>query len=346
MTPSGNGTREEAVPQGAPPDLVAVSDMLNHRTSHVWLAVFVIRGWTRLLSSSTIKSPTGTHTFFPVRPALIMTSSKSCHVKNFGTRDLRQANLPHREVTPPPDSPPLRPTLLSPPPNLTPLNDPSPDPAPLLRPNRSLATSPISSSFPRVPDTDAYADEERDTLGHRPSSPAAAPTLTSIPSNTGRSGLGGLLRTVPLTPTRSAGRPRHFASNSVGGSPMQLGSGTSGSPMKPLVQTSTGTRYGAALGGTMPIQFTGAMGGSPRKWGASGATPSCPRCGKSVYFAEQVKAVGKTYHKNCLRCTECNTLLDSSRLRDHDGEPLCVRCYGKLHGPQGGGYALLGKAGG
>jgi formylmethanofuran dehydrogenase subunit E len=72
----------------------------------------------------------------------------------------------------------------------------------------------------------------------------------------------------------------------------------------------------------------------------------CPRCGKNVFFAEQLKAVGKTFHKGCLRCTECNTTLDSSRLTEKDGEPFCYRCYGKLHGPQGGGYALLGKAGG
>jgi len=111
---------------------------------------------------------------------------------------------------------------------------------------------------------------------------------------------------------------------------------------RPLMQMSTGTRYGAALGGGVGTQVTG--GGSPKRWGAG--TPSCPRCDNSVYFAEQVKAVGKTYHKGCLRCTECNTLLDSSRMRDHDGDPFCVRCYGKFHGPQGAGYALLGKAGG
>jgi len=72
---------------------------------------------------------------------------------------------------------------------------------------------------------------------------------------------------------------------------------------------------------------------SPRRYG--GDNPSCARCSKAVYFAEQVKAVGKIYHKGCLRCTECNALLDSNRLRDHDDEPFCASCHGKLHGPQG-----------
>ncbi|KAL0058212.1 hypothetical protein AAF712_015128 [Marasmius tenuissimus] len=111
---------------------------------------------------------------------------------------------------------------------------------------------------------------------------------------------------------------------------------------KPLTQTATGTRYGAALGSVGVA--TNMTGSSPRKWG--GTTPSCPKCGKSVYFAEQVKAVGKTWHKGCLRCAECNTSLDSTRLRDHQDTPFCGRCYNKLHGPAGNGYALLGKAGG
>lgn len=83
------------------------------------------------------------------------------------------------------------------------------------------------------------------------------------------------------------------------------------------------------------------------------------------YFV-QVKAVGKTYHKTCLRCVECGTSLHSNKLLDHDGDPFCVRCHNKvltstftlqkvivcllltqkLYGPQGNGYALLGKAGG
>ncbi|KAF9460469.1 hypothetical protein BDZ94DRAFT_1265974 [Collybia nuda] len=332
---------------------------------------------------------------------------KSCHVKNFGTHDLRQANLPvvpYREG-PAPESPPASPTRgngSSVPPRIaSPVrvlstggsySNSSMLVAPRLRPNRSLATSPISGSFShaevdtaspdnRPPgvvesDPDIDAEEERDTVD-QPTSQASPfpksrpPPLTAVytgtPTNTGRPGHGGIPRTVPLSPTRTGNygtRPRHFPSRSVGSINMVQGiADNNGFPdamsvvgsggdirqrevesdiIRPLAPSATGTRYGVALGGGVPIQTTGS--GSPRKWGAG--TPTCPRCGRSVYFAEQVKAVGKTYHKNCLRCVECNTSLDSSRLRDHDGEPLCMRCYSKLHGPQGGGYALLGKAGG
>ncbi|EIW76720.1 hypothetical protein CONPUDRAFT_168527 [Coniophora puteana RWD-64-598 SS2] len=109
----------------------------------------------------------------------------------------------------------------------------------------------------------------------------------------------------------------------------------------PLRQNTIGTRYGAALGGG----GGGTPGHSPKSF-SIGGTPVCPRCGKNVYFAEQMKMVGKTWHKGCLRCVECNTLLDSKRLNDRDGDPVCNRCYAKLHGPQAGGYSLAGKVGG
>jgi predicted nucleic acid-binding Zn ribbon protein len=59
-------------------------------------------------------------------------------------------------------------------------------------------------------------------------------------------------------------------------------------------------------------------------------TPLCARCTKPVYFAEQAKAVGKTFHKFCLRCTECNTSLDSTRLAEKEGKVVCRSCYGKV----------------
>jgi len=57
------------------------------------------------------------------------------------------------------------------------------------------------------------------------------------------------------------------------------------SGITPLKQTATGTRYGVALSGGVGVHMTGTEA-SPRKWG--GGTPICPRCTKSVFFAEQV----------------------------------------------------------
>jgi len=81
---------------------------------------------------------------------------------------------------------------------------------------------------------------------------------------------------------------------------------------------------------------------SPTRWRPSQQI-ICPGCQKAVYFAEQVKASGHSWHKQCLRCTECKTLLNSSRLTEKEGVVYCHNCYGKLHGPQGGGYALAGR---
>lgn len=46
----------------------------------------------------------------------------------------------------------------------------------------------------------------------------------------------------------------------------------------------------------------------------------CARCGKTVYFAEQVFGAGKKWHKQCFKCVECNKSVSSSSLRDKDGK--------------------------
>ncbi|KAG7255795.1 hypothetical protein CRUP_035707 [Coryphaenoides rupestris] len=35
----------------------------------------------------------------------------------------------------------------------------------------------------------------------------------------------------------------------------------------------------------------------------------CPKCEKTVYFAEKVSSLGKDWHKLCLKCDRCNKLL-------------------------------------
>ncbi|TFK20436.1 hypothetical protein FA15DRAFT_759367 [Coprinopsis marcescibilis] len=317
---------------------------------------------------------------------------KACHVRNFGTRDLRQQNHP---LAPRPRSASQGDTEVASPQQqafsrATPLSVNTTGNSFLLRPTRAL--SPTSPTFARPLSRPGSSNGNGNGLGSKNNSnvimeePEAdqeslgsagqrfsdeqdverphTPPNASFPSHAGRPGTGNLPRTIPLSHDHAAHMAKHRSTKSVENttanpsfpsSPSQY-SPTSGRPtptiqainlleregINPLRQTPTGTRYGAALGGGggLGVQLTG----SPRKWG--GTTPVCPKCSKSVYFAEQVKAVGKTYHKYCLRCTECGTGLDSTRLRDHDEQPFCVRCHNKLYGPQGSGYALLGKAGG
>ena len=134
-------------------------------------------------------------------------------------------------------------------------------------------------------------------------------------------------RTIPLTPThlmrtQTAGVvPRSQSPTS----PTVASSGYPGSPPS-VRQSMTGTRYGAALAGGSPRSSSPwanrAMPGT--------GTPLCARCSKAVYFAEQVKANGKVFHKPCLRCTECNTALDSSRLAEKGEKVVCRSCYSKV----------------
>ncbi|KAL6308911.1 hypothetical protein BKA93DRAFT_485859 [Sparassis latifolia] len=268
---------------------------------------------------------------------------KNCHIKNFGTRDTRLANLPNRDevfVSSPPTLPvrggfsPTR-RVASPPPASTAPQLPvrrhvnsAPSAPPMLRPTRTF--SPVRTTFSSNDPVATEETGEEDAHSEGPLTPE--PASGAFPTHTGR--VGGLPRTVPLTLSPSKGR---------NGSPVKPGDTAAGQTSPTLTRTllpsATGTRYGVALGG----RGTGAGTVSPMMTGGRG--PTCGRCGKTVYFAEQVKAIGKTWHKGCLRCTECGTLLDSTRLTEREGSPFCQRCYGKLYGPQGSGYALLGKAG-
>ncbi|KAK1230188.1 hypothetical protein PQX77_006734 [Marasmius sp. AFHP31] len=182
---------------------------------------------------------------------------KACHVKNFGTRDLRQANLPQAPRRSSSTSPPPSPAIRSP----TKITF-------SLQPNRSL------SPTKQLTD-DLETDEARDTV--QDDLPSPNPRTMSFESPASTPSLVN-----PTTPTRV---------------PVTLGRSNSAIPAsmvnamtKPLTQTATGTRYGAALGNVGVA--TNMTGSSPRKWG--GTTPSCPKCGKSVYFAEQTTKIPRS----------------------------------------------------
>uniref|UniRef100_A0A8C3Q121 Cysteine-rich protein 2 n=1 Tax=Chrysolophus pictus TaxID=9089 RepID=A0A8C3Q121_CHRPC len=62
----------------------------------------------------------------------------------------------------------------------------------------------------------------------------------------------------------------------------------------------------------------------------------CPKCDKTVYFAEKVSSLGKDWHKFCLKCERCNKTLTPGGHAEHDGKPFCHKpCYATLFGPKG-----------
>eukprot|EP00009_Paramoeba_aestuarina_P004131 CAMPEP_0201506882 /NCGR_PEP_ID=MMETSP0161_2-20130828/721_1 /ASSEMBLY_ACC=CAM_ASM_000251 /TAXON_ID=180227 /ORGANISM="Neoparamoeba aestuarina, Strain SoJaBio B1-5/56/2" /LENGTH=130 /DNA_ID=CAMNT_0047901117 /DNA_START=87 /DNA_END=479 /DNA_ORIENTATION=- len=70
-----------------------------------------------------------------------------------------------------------------------------------------------------------------------------------------------------------------------------------------------------------------------------GGAPKCPLCKKSVYAAEKATGPGGDWHKSCLKCPDCNKLLDSTTLCEHEGLVYCKADYGKRFGPKGFGFA-------
>ncbi|XP_015926129.1 muscle LIM protein 1 [Parasteatoda tepidariorum] len=66
--------------------------------------------------------------------------------------------------------------------------------------------------------------------------------------------------------------------------------------------------------------------------------PKCPKCGKSVYAAEEMLAAGAKWHKTCFKCALCHKRLDSTNATEHGGELFCKQCYGRKFGPKGYGF--------
>ncbi|CAF3571257.1 unnamed protein product [Adineta steineri] len=81
-------------------------------------------------------------------------------------------------------------------------------------------------------------------------------------------------------------------------------------------------------------------GSKPGQWRAPVSAPLCALCNKTVYPAEEVNGAGQKYHKLCLKCTSCNTLLTSGSLNERDKKIYCVGCYRRQFGPRGVGRGL------
>ncbi|XP_054261366.1 muscle LIM protein Mlp84B isoform X2 [Macrosteles quadrilineatus] len=66
--------------------------------------------------------------------------------------------------------------------------------------------------------------------------------------------------------------------------------------------------------------------------------PKCPKCGKSVYAAEERVAGGLKWHKMCFKCGLCGKFLDSTNCSEHEGELFCKNCHARKYGPKGYGF--------
>ncbi|XP_022193124.1 muscle LIM protein Mlp84B isoform X1 [Nilaparvata lugens] len=66
--------------------------------------------------------------------------------------------------------------------------------------------------------------------------------------------------------------------------------------------------------------------------------PKCPKCGGSVYAAEERVAGGLKWHKMCFKCGLCGKFLDSTNCSEHDGELYCKVCHARKFGPKGYGF--------
>jgi hypothetical protein len=59
------------------------------------------------------------------------------------------------------------------------------------------------------------------------------------------------------------------------------------------------------------------------------SSSKCAVCNKSVYAMELAKAVGKTYHKTCLKCNSCKKTLSNGNWSDRGSDVYCNACYEK-----------------
>eukprot|EP00300_Choanocystis_sp_HF-7_P039096 c56_g1_i2.p1 GENE.c56_g1_i2~~c56_g1_i2.p1 ORF type:complete len:561 (-),score=92.87 c56_g1_i2:229-1860(-) len=70
-----------------------------------------------------------------------------------------------------------------------------------------------------------------------------------------------------------------------------------------------------------------------------GGAPKCDRCEKSVYKAEEVRALGQIFHAKCLRCIACDASLVPNTVCEHDNKPYCAACHSRSFGPVVYGHA-------
>ncbi|CAF3229928.1 unnamed protein product [Rotaria socialis] len=78
----------------------------------------------------------------------------------------------------------------------------------------------------------------------------------------------------------------------------------------------------------------------PGQWRASISAPLCAFCNKSVYPAEELIAAGQKFHKLCLKCVSCNTILNLGNFNEREKKIYCSGCYRRQHGPRTVGFGI------
>uniref|UniRef100_T1KIC6 Cysteine-rich protein 1 n=1 Tax=Tetranychus urticae TaxID=32264 RepID=T1KIC6_TETUR len=53
----------------------------------------------------------------------------------------------------------------------------------------------------------------------------------------------------------------------------------------------------------------------------------CPKCGKTVYAAEEMSAGPLKWHKTCFKCEACGTRLATGKASRHEDKLYCQQCY-------------------
>jgi len=116
-----------------------------------------------------------------------------------------------------------------------------------------------------------------------------------------------------------------------------------------LVQAQGGATAFSGSTGTWTPKNTGSSstsssGAKPRFGG--GDEEPCTGCGKRCYIAEKMKMEGQTWHPTCLRCVECNKMLNGANwgaFVPPDNKPHCKIHYDRLISATGSATDLSGS---
>ncbi|GAA5826505.1 hypothetical protein JCM3770_005964 [Rhodotorula araucariae] len=260
---------------------------------------------------------------------------KSCYSRSYGTKGYGAGGALVGEYAPRPRPSPPPPAPLVPPRPVAGTASPAApaSPAPPALPTRQPAALPASSnaSQPPAPAPSAPAPVRAPAV---PARPAPPPKPASIPRRT-----GGAEPTPPASEdvpprTAPASKPSTPAFDDDNDDDDQRGPLAPSADRSSLATSSALASSLAAL--SIPTRSRSSL---------SSAAPSyanlpslCPSCAKPAYHAERVQALGRAWHRACLRCSACATGLGSQpgRVEERDGKPWCKRCYQERWGITGG----------